>query len=112
MSVRVPPGLTLSPDGLLAGIPTRSGAYSFAVRAAAGAQLAFKAFTVTVTVPAVTVEAAAADLLGGTPLDLTRRRFLDLQGNRNGNFDIGDFRAFLRATGQLPAAATAGKVWP
>ena len=106
----LPPGLTLSPDGRLAGIPTRSGAYSFAVRAAAGAQLAFKAFTVTVTVPAVTVDAAAADLLGGAPLDLTRRRFLDLQGNRNGNFDIGDFRAFLRATGQLPAAA--GKEQP
>jgi DNA-binding beta-propeller fold protein YncE len=107
----LPPGLTLSPDGRLAGIPTHRGAFSFAVRAAAGAQLAFKAFTVTVTVPDVSVDAAAADLLGGAPLDLTRRRFLDLQGNRNGNFDIGDFRAFLRANGQLPAAA-AGKEQP
>jgi len=101
----LPPGLTLSIDGHITGIPTQAGAYTFAVRGDADERFALKTFTVTVTAPAVSVDAAAADLLGGAPLDLTQRRFLDLQGNRNGNFDLGDFRAFLRANGQLPAPA-------
>jgi streptogramin lyase len=106
----LPPGLTLSIDGHITGIPTQAGAYTFAVRGDADERFALKTFTVTVTAPAVSVDAAAADLLGGAPLDLTQRRFLDLQGNRNGNFDLGDFRAFLRANGQLPAPA--GKEHP
>jgi hypothetical protein len=31
------------------------------------------------------------------------RRFLDLQGNRNGEMDVGDVRAYLTARGDLPA---------
>ena len=54
------------------------------------------------TKPTVVVQAAATDLLGGTPLDAAQQRFLDLQGNDNGKYDVGDFRAYLRATGQLP----------
>ncbi|MGE5743180.1 MAG: NHL repeat-containing protein [Gemmatimonadota bacterium] len=106
----LPPGITLSPDGHLTGIPAQAGRFTFAVRADADEGFALKSFAVIVTIPTVSVDDAAADLLGGAPLDLTRRRFLDLQGNRNGNFDLGDFRAFLRANGQLPAPA--GKEQP
>ena len=47
------------------------------------------------------------------PLDLAMRRYLDLIGNGNGSYDIGDYLAWLRRTGQrLPPAfsrsATAG----
>jgi hypothetical protein len=64
------------------------------------------------TVPNVSVDGASQHLLGGAQLDLTTQRYLDLQGNQNGHFDVGDFRAFLRANGQLPATAAAGKELP
>jgi putative Ig domain-containing protein len=107
----LPPGLTLSIDGQITGIPTQAGAFTFAVRAAADERFALKSFTVTVTVPAVSVDAAVQHLLGGARLDVSLIRFLDLQGNRNGGFDVGDFRAFLRANGQLPTPV-AGKGTP
>ncbi|HEY6060679.1 MAG TPA: putative Ig domain-containing protein [Gemmatimonadales bacterium] len=106
----LPPGITLSLDGHVTGIPTQAGRFTFAVRADADERFALRSFAVIVTIPTVSADAAAADLLGGAQLDLTQRRFLDLQGNRNGNFDLGDFRAFLRANGQLPAPA--GKEQP
>ena len=108
----LPPGITLSLDGHLTGIPTQAGRFIFAVRADADEGFALRSFALIVTIPAVSADAAAADLLGGAQLDLTQRRFLDLQGNRNGNFDLGDFRAFLRANGLLPTATVVGKENP
>jgi len=103
----LPPGLTLSAAGELSGVATQSGTFTFAVRADAAAQAGYKAFAVTITVPSVSVDAASQHLLGGAQLDPALQRYLDLQGNNNGRFDVGDFRAFLRANGQLPAAAVA-----
>jgi hypothetical protein len=62
--------------------------------------------TVTVTVTAPTLVLAdvldhileTADKL--TPQDET---FLDLVGNGNGQFDVGDFLAWVEATGQMAA---------
>lgn len=107
-----PPGLTLASDGRLTGVPTQAGAFSFTVRVDAASQFGVKAFTVTVTSPSVSVDAASQHLLGGTPLSLDLQNFLDLQGNHNGHYDVGDFRAFLRANGQLPATAVARKERP
>ncbi len=53
----------------------------------------------------VTVAAASDHLLGGVPLDAARQRYLDAHGNNNGRLDVGDFRSYLRANGQLSAAA-------
>ena len=101
----LPGGLTLeSASGLVTGIPRDSGAFSFTVRGQAGAEFGIGTFTLRVSVPDVAVDDAATDLLGGTPLPDSLERFLDLQGNRNGRFDVGDFRAYLRARGRLPAA--------
>ncbi len=105
----LPPGLTLSAAGELSGVATQGGSFTFAVRADAGGQSGYKAFAVTITVPSVSVDAASQHLLGGAQLDPALQRYLDLQGNNNGRFDVGDFRAFLRANGQLPAAAVARK---
>lgn len=54
-------------------------------------------------VPSITT--ASLDLLGGLQLDPVVLQQLDAQGNNNGRFDVGDFRAYLRANGQLPVAA-------
>ena len=102
-----PPGVTLSAAGLFSGVPTQAGTFNFAVRVDAAGQFGYKSFAVTITNPTVTVDAAAQHLLGGAQLDAASQRYLDLLGNKNGRFDAGDFRAFLRANGQLPSAVLA-----
>ena len=80
--------------------------YSDRGRRAQGAtRFGLRAFTLSVTNPSVDVTIAVAHLLGGDPLSTALQRFLDFQGNRNGRYDVGDFRAYLRARGQLPGAA-------
>ncbi len=62
-------------------------------------------FTPTV---AVTATDALQAVLGGTPLTEAQRVFLDLLGNRNGAFDLGDFLALVRrTTAAAPASAVA-----
>jgi hypothetical protein len=112
LSGALPPGLALSADGQLTGIPQQTGAFTFAVRVDAASQYGLKSFTVTVTSPTVSLDAASQHLMGGGQLDITLQRFLDLQGNKNGQFDVGDFRAFVRASGQLPAATVAREDHP
>ena len=53
-----------------------------------------------VAVAAVDSKAAASALLGGPSLDPPAARYLDAIGNRNGTFDVGDYLAWLRRTGQ------------
>jgi len=53
----------------------------------------------------VAITAAAAHLLGGAQVAPEAQHFLDVQGNNNGRYDVGDFRAYLRSKGQLPTAA-------
>jgi hypothetical protein len=36
------------------------------------------------------------------PLTVTLRQFLDIQGNANGGYDLGDVRAYLQANPDLP----------
>jgi sugar lactone lactonase YvrE len=57
--------------------------------------------------PSVSLSDAANHLLGSAQLSIDAQNFLDLQGNKNGRFDIGDFRAFLRMQGQLPTSSAA-----
>ncbi|MGH7594550.1 MAG: InlB B-repeat-containing protein, partial [Gemmatimonadales bacterium] len=53
-------------------------------------------------VTAVTVDATAVvrALLGGPALDAATVTYLDTIGNQNGSFDVGDYLAWLRRTGQ------------
>jgi len=39
-----------------------------------------------------------------------QRRYLDLQGNRNGTFDLGDLLRWLSRTGNLSAPAPSTRV--
>jgi hypothetical protein len=58
----------------------------------------------TVTAPAITTACAAQELLGTVCLDDTGRRYLDLVGNRDGTFNLGDFVALLQRTARAAAA--------
>ncbi len=111
-----PTGITLAATGILSGVPEDSGAVSFSVRADVAGQYGYGAVTISVTVPTVSISDAANHLLGGGILTPERERYLDLVGNHNGRYDVGDFRAFLRSRGQLPlfrlAAPTARKEKP
>ncbi len=109
----LPGGLTLATaTGVLSGVPEASGTFTFTVRADAGGRQGFQAFTLTVNQPDVSITAAANHLLAGDQMDAALQRFLDFQGNHNGRYDVGDFRAYLRAQGHLPAAISARKGAP
>jgi hypothetical protein len=102
----LPPGLSFeAASGRIAGIPEASGSFAFTARATIGAAAAEKAFTLLVTTPVLVATAVIDDLLGATALGADERRFLDLQGNRNGRVDIGDVRAWLMAAGEAANAA-------
>jgi hypothetical protein len=60
--------------------------------------------TLTLTAPTVVVDCAARELLGTACLNDVRRRYLDLDGNADGTYNLGDLIAQL----QRSAAAVAG----
>jgi hypothetical protein len=100
---QLPAGLTLSPAGVIAGVPEASGNYPLTIRIDTGGPGSAD-FVLNITRPDVSAAAAADHLLGGSgQLTPDQLRFLDLQGNRNGRFDIGDLRALIR--GQAAAGS-------
>jgi M6 family metalloprotease-like protein len=92
----VPPGLVLSNQGVLSGIPTHDSTYTFTVRAASAGQQLDLPLTMGVTAPALEAAAVVDQLLaGGAALTADERRYMDLQGNVNGGYDIGDVTAWF-----------------
>ena len=105
----LPPGLALeAATGILSGVPSDSGTFTFSVLATAAGQFGPGTFTVDVGVPGISVVNAINGLLGVTgTLTAEEQRYLDLAGNSNGHLDIGDVRAFLLAHGQLAGSTAA-----
>jgi hypothetical protein len=67
-----------------------------------GAQSQGKTFTLSVTSPTLATADVTMQLLGPTtPLNADQVRYLDFLGNNNGGFDIGDFLAWVKATGAM-----------
>lgn len=107
VSGELPPGLSLDANtGVLDGFPTGGGTFDFRVRAETADRFGERDYSIRVTSPSLVVGDVADQLLGATGLlSPEEERFLDLAGNNNGMFDVGDFRAFLEARGQLDIAA-------
>lgn len=102
----LPPGLRLDvATGALSGIPSDSGAYHFSIRVDRGGRLGVRSYALEVTNPSVTTADAVNHLLGANVLTPALERYLDLQGNRNGRYDVGDLRAYLQVRGLVPTAA-------
>ena len=103
----LPQGLTLgSQTGVVSGFPQESGNFTYTVTVTSGAQSQGKTFTFSVTAPTLATADVTAQLLGPTtPLNADQVRYLDFLGNNNGSFDVGDFLAWVKATGAPPSPA-------
>jgi hypothetical protein len=65
-----------------------------------------------VSAPTLATADVTAQLLGPTaPLNADQIRYLDFLGNNNNGFDIGDFLAWVKATG-APLSAAALQTLP
>lgn len=105
----LPDGLTLSTAGAIAGIPSKTGSFSATARVTSGSQTADVAVALTVTAPTLAAADVVSQILGTRqPLSADDLKYLDLLGNDNGGFDVGDFLAWVNATGaQAPEIAAA-----
>ncbi len=101
----LPSGVTLDgPSGILSGFPRQTGNFTYTVTVTSGAQSQGGAFTFSVTAPTLATADVTTQLLGpAAPLNADQVRYLDFQGNNNGMFDIGDFLAWVKATGAPPS---------
>jgi hypothetical protein len=108
----LPEGLQLAPtSGQISGVPARDSTYSFLVRVTSGAQTLWLPLRIVVTQPSLVRTNVINQLTrGGLYLTAAERTYLDLLGNRNGTYDLGDFVAWLDETGTAMTAAEMARV--
>ena len=106
----LPTGVTLAAaTGILSGFPQQTGNFSYQATVVSGAQNQSQTFTFSVTAPALATADVVTQMLGpGAPLNADQIRYLDYLGNNNGSFDVGDFLAWVKATGAPPLAQVKG----
>jgi hypothetical protein len=101
----LPQGVTLSPSGVLSGFPKQAGNFNYTAQVVS-CDTKSKAFTLSVAAPTLVTSDVVTQLLGPTaPLTADQVRYLDFLGNSNGSLDIGDFLAWVKATGAPLSAA-------
>jgi len=84
------------------------GSFSLTFRAESGAISDQSTVALTVTRPNLLLDNVVNQLLSPVAvLSADELRFLDLIGNDNGSFDIGDFRAYLQDSGLVADIFTA-----
>ncbi len=104
----LPAGLTLEPSGALSGVPEESGSFSLMFLAESGAITDQSTVALTISRPNLLLDNVVNHLLSPVAvLSADELRFLDLIGNDNGSFDIGDFRAYLQDAGIVADVYTA-----
>ena len=107
----LPEGLQLAPGGVLTGIPAHDSTYRFVVRVTSGAQTLLLPLRIVVTQPSLARANVINQLTrGGTFLTTAERTYLDLLGNNNGSYDLGDFVAWLDETGSAVTADTMRRI--
>jgi hypothetical protein len=109
ISGALPDGLSLSSAGAISGIPATTGSFSATARVTSGSQTAEVVVALTVTAPALVAADVVSHVLGTRQaLSADHLKYLDLLGNNSGGFDVGDFLAWVDATGaQAPEIAAA-----
>jgi M6 family metalloprotease-like protein len=101
----MPQGLTLdAPSGAITGVPEEDGEFQVVFQATSGALSDTNTVTIIITRPSLLLDNVVNHLLSPVAvLTADEERYLDIIGNNNGSFDVGDFRAFLQETGVLAA---------
>jgi hypothetical protein len=107
VSGTLPQGLTLTTAGRVAGVVESSGVFRFTARVTSGNRVMERQFRIDVSTPVLGAAAVFDRLLSGTAMHEDLLRYLDLQGNRNGRFDVGDARAWLTTNSSSAVAARA-----
>ncbi|MEX2156449.1 MAG: M6 family metalloprotease domain-containing protein [Gemmatimonadales bacterium] len=102
----LPQGVTLDPaTGVLSGYPRQSGDFSYQATVTSCSTVS-QTFTFSVSTPTLATADVVTQLLGpAAPLNADEVRYLDYLGNNNTQFDIGDFLAWVKATGAPPLSA-------
>jgi M6 family metalloprotease-like protein len=92
----LPSGVTLAPTGVVSGVPGANGTFNYTARVSSGGQIQNRSYTITVTTPALTLANVLARLFDpvATTLTADQIRYLDLNGNNNGQLDVGDLKAW------------------
>ncbi len=105
----LPDGLGLSTAGIVSGISSKVGSFSATARVTSGSQTATATIALTVTAPMLVTADVVSQILGTRqPLSPSDLKYLDLLGNNNGGFDVGDFLAWVQATGAAAPPAAGG----
>ena len=93
----------------ISGVPATTGTFNATARVTSGSQTADVAVALTVTAPTLVTADVVSQILGTrSPLSADDLKYLDLLGNDSGGFDVGDFLAWVNATGaQAPEIAAA-----
>ncbi|HEY7192177.1 MAG TPA: putative Ig domain-containing protein, partial [Gemmatimonadales bacterium] len=95
----LPQGVTLAANGKVSGFPQQTGDFNYTAQVVS-CDTQSKAFALSVTAPTLLTSDVVAQLLGPTaPLTADQVRYLDFLGNNNGGYDVGDFLAWVKATG-------------
>jgi M6 family metalloprotease-like protein len=103
----LPAGLVLnSGNGAISGVPEEDGVFEIEYEAVSGALSTTDTVTIIVTRPSLLLDNVVHHLLSPVQvLSADEERYLDIIGNQNGGFDIGDFRAYLQEIGMVAAGA-------
>jgi M6 family metalloprotease-like protein len=103
----LPRGLALDNGGTVRGAAVEVGSFPLTLEVWDAIGLTARGeVTLVVAEPTFsTGQLASPFLLSGEPLDPIQTRFLDTQGNGNGAYDLGDFRAWILAHPGLPLSA-------
>jgi M6 family metalloprotease-like protein len=103
----LPGGMVLGSDGMLTGIPAETGTFVVAVQVTSASQAQQQAVQLEIAAPVLAAAAVVNEVLGvSQTLTADERRYLDLLGNRNAGYDVGDFLAWVES-GDAPLTARA-----
>lgn len=108
----MPEGMRLDPTGRISGAAMEQGTFPLSFRVVDAIGLAADlSLDLVVVDPVISLERLASPfLLSGPSLDFNQRNYLDREGNVNGSYDLGDFRAFFLRNPNLPSTGDMGGI--